>query len=91
MDEQVRQINARREEQVRLRRAEIEELKATWQRMAAEQEAAEQAEREKMRRLTDELQEYNRIKQMMISEEERAERCAGHRQLLMTIAPTAIW
>ncbi|GIL72970.1 hypothetical protein Vretimale_4617 [Volvox reticuliferus] len=74
LDEQVRQINARRDEQARLRRAEIQELNATWQRMAAEQEQAEMAEKERLRRLAEELLEYNRIKQMKISEEERQER-----------------
>ncbi|KXZ56726.1 hypothetical protein GPECTOR_1g654 [Gonium pectorale] len=74
LDEQVRQINARREEQARMRRQEIAELNATWQRMAAEADAAEAAERENMRKLAEELLEYNRIKQMKISEAERAER-----------------
>lgn len=78
LDEQVRQINARRDEQSRLRSAEIQELNATWQRMAAEQQQAEMAERERMRQLAEELLEYNRIKLMMISEEERAERWELH-------------
>ncbi|GFR41019.1 hypothetical protein Agub_g1451 [Astrephomene gubernaculifera] len=74
LDEQVRQINARRQEQARLRRAEIAELNAMWQQMAAAAEAAEAAERENMRKLAEELMEFNRIKQMKISEAERAER-----------------
>ncbi|PNH12384.1 Coiled-coil domain-containing protein 11 [Tetrabaena socialis] len=74
LDEQVHMIHARREEAAKLKRAEIAELNVTWQRMAAEAEAAEVAEREKMKKLTAELHEYNRIKLLKISEAERAER-----------------
>ncbi|KAG2448289.1 hypothetical protein HYH02_006873 [Chlamydomonas schloesseri] len=74
LDDQVRQVNARRAEANMLRRAEIAELNATWRQMAAEQEAAEVQERENMKKLAAELQEFNRIKQMEISEAERAER-----------------
>ncbi len=77
LDEQVRQVQVRRLEEARLRQAEIAELQATWAKMAAEQEAAEAEEREAMRRLAAELQEFNRIKQMEISEAERQERWAG--------------
>ncbi len=67
-------MNARRQEEAVLRRAEIAELQATWAKMAEEHEAAEVQERENMKKLAAELQEFNRIKQMELSEAERLER-----------------
>jgi hypothetical protein len=42
--------------------------------MSAEQEAADAAERERMRALAAELQEFNRLRQMQLSDRERRER-----------------
>lgn len=74
LDQQVQQVNERRAEEAAQRRAEIAGLQALWQGMAAEQEAQEAANLEKMKALAAELQEFNRIKRMQISEAERRER-----------------
>ncbi len=67
-------MEQRRADEASDRRQEVAELRALWQRMAEEQEAADAADRERMRRLAAELQEFNRLKQMEISESDRRER-----------------
>mmetsp|Transcript_13990 Transcript_13990/g.30249 ORF Transcript_13990/g.30249 Transcript_13990/m.30249 type:complete len:484 (+) Transcript_13990:247-1698(+) len=74
LDEQVRAVTLRREEDAAARQQEIIELRALWDKMAQEQEEADILERERMKQLAAELQEFNRIKQMEISEMDRRER-----------------
>lgn len=74
LDQQVAQVHERRAGEAAERRAEIAELQELWRQMAREQEQQDAADREKMKALAFELQEFNRIKQMEISEAERAER-----------------
>eukprot|EP00798_Chlamydomonas_sp_ICE-L_P002719 gene2719-12592_t len=74
LDEQVRGVNQRREEEAAGRLQEIEELKALWDAMAREQEAEEAAERERMQHLAADLFEFNKIKQMELTDRERSER-----------------
>ena len=74
LDAQVRAVELRRADEATARKREIEELRQLWDKMAQEQEEQDVAERERMKRLAAELFEFNRIKQMEISERERRER-----------------
>lgn len=70
---QVRAVEERRAEEAAARQQEISELQALWRRMEEEQAQADAQDRERMQRLAAELQEFNRIKQMEISERARRE------------------
>lgn len=74
LDQQVRAIEQRRADEAAERQQEISELRALWQRMSEEQDAEDSADRERMRRLAAELQEFNRLRQMELTERERRER-----------------
>lgn len=73
LDAQVRAVEERRAEEAAARQQEISELQALWRRMEEEQAQADAQDRERMQRLAAELQEFNRIKQMEISERARRE------------------
>lgn len=74
LDDQMRAVEERKKEEARLRQEEVAELKALWEKMLKEQEAADAAERERMRRLAEDVKEFNKIKQMELTEAERMER-----------------
>jgi len=74
LDAQVRAVEERRADEAAAKQQEVAELRALWQRMEEEQAQADAQDRERMHRLAAELQEFNRIKQMEISERERRER-----------------
>uniref|UniRef100_A0A7S0V1K5 Cilia- and flagella-associated protein 53 n=1 Tax=Polytomella parva TaxID=51329 RepID=A0A7S0V1K5_9CHLO len=74
LDEQVVQRDALRAEEAALRQQEIADLKAVWQKMAAEQAVKDQEDRERLKRLSEELLEFNRLRQLQISDSERRER-----------------
>ena len=50
------------------------ELRTLWNGMAREQEEQDRAESERMKRLAAEVFEFNRLKQMTMSEKDRRER-----------------
>ncbi|KAL6765783.1 tumor suppressor, Mitostatin-domain-containing protein [Haematococcus lacustris] len=74
LDQQVLDMEQRRRDEADARRQEIAELQALWSRMEQEQQAAEAQDRERMRRLAAELQEFNRLRQSQLSKQERRER-----------------
>lgn len=77
---QVRAVEERRAGEASAKQQEVAELRALWQRMAEEQEQAEADDRERMRRLAAELQEFNRLRQAEMSERERRERWVAPRR-----------
>lgn len=74
LEEQVRNVNLRRDDEAGARRQEIQELRELWDKMAKEQEAEEASERERMKKLSSELQQYNLLRQAHMSDKERTER-----------------
>ncbi len=74
LDEQVRAVNQRKEDEMIARQQEIEELRTLWESMAREQEEQDIAERERMRQLAAEVFEFNRLRKEDMSEKERKEK-----------------
>lgn len=89
LDEQMRAVEERKREEAMLRTQEIEELKELWDRMMKEQEAADAAEREKMRKLAVDVKEFNRLKQSELSETDRRERALDLKYLQEALAREA--
>lgn len=74
LDEQVRLARERSAADMASTRREVDELKASWRRMEEEASAAESLERERLRRLAEEVRAWNELRRAEMSERERLER-----------------
>jgi hypothetical protein len=55
----------------------VDSMRAHWERLERDAAAAATAERERLARLREEVEEFNRLRRAELSEAERRERCAA--------------
>ena len=67
-------INLKRADEASAKKQEVQELRELWDQMARDQEEEEIREREHMKKLSSELQQYNILRQTYMSDNDRKEK-----------------
>ncbi|MEW5301976.1 MAG: hypothetical protein WDW38_008607 [Sanguina aurantia] len=89
LDEQVKAVAVKRAGEATAKAVEAAELMALWAKIAQEQKDEDAADRARMKALAAELLEFNRLKQMQISEGERHAREMDLRTLQVSLSKEA--
>eukprot|EP00775_Hariotina_reticulata_P007950 gene7950-8148_t len=74
LDAQVAAVQSRQQSEAQQEALEVHRMQQHWARLQEEAEAAERAERERLKLLADEVRQFNALKLMELTEQERQER-----------------
>jgi hypothetical protein len=74
LEEQVKLINLKRSDEAEAKKKEVQQLRELWDQIARDQEEEERRERDHMKKLAAELQQYNILHQTYMSDNDRREK-----------------